>query len=44
MDIDLPKPDSPRMGTYTVKSESGERLQFSGALFMSWYFVLAEKD
>lgn len=35
--IDIPKPaDLDRMGTYTVKLDSGERLQVSGALLMPW--------
>ena len=38
--IDLPRPPSPdRMGTYTLKLESGERLQVSGALLMPWKIV-----
>ena len=38
--IDLPRPANPdRMGTYTVRLESGERLQISGALLMPWKIV-----
>jgi ubiquinone/menaquinone biosynthesis C-methylase UbiE len=38
--IDLPRPENPdRMGTYTEKLESGERLQISGALLMPWKIV-----
>jgi SAM-dependent methyltransferase len=41
--IDLPRPTSPdRMGTYTVKLESGDRLQISGALLMPWKIVRIE--
>lgn len=43
IDIDLPKPKGKEMGTYTVKTEDGERLQISGALLMPWYFVLAKR-
>jgi ubiquinone/menaquinone biosynthesis C-methylase UbiE len=40
IEIDLPKPDDAnRMGTYTLKLESGERLQISGALLMPWKIV-----
>jgi SAM-dependent methyltransferase len=43
LNIDIPKPiNSDYMGTYTrlVANESGhERLQISGPLLMSWYFV-----
>jgi SAM-dependent methyltransferase len=38
--IDLPKPETQdRMGTYTLKLESGERLQVSGALLLPWKIV-----
>ncbi len=38
--IDLPRPsDVDRMGTYTQKLESGERIQISGALLMPWKVV-----
>lgn len=38
--IDLPRPATPdRMGTYTLRLESGERLQVSGALLMPWKIV-----
>jgi len=43
IDIDLPKPEKPRLGTYTVQTVEGERLQISAALLMPWYFVLARK-
>lgn len=40
IDIDLPRPeDSDRMGTYTLRLESGKRLQVSGALLMPWKIV-----
>lgn len=38
--IDLPQPADPdRMGTYTVQTKSGERLQISGGLLMPWKIV-----
>ena len=43
IDIDLPKPASNGMGTYTVRLEDGKRLQISGPLLMNWYFVLGRK-
>ena len=42
IDIDLPKPKDGGLGTYTVNSEEG-KLQFSGALCLPWYNVLAKK-
>lgn len=44
IDIDLPKPDHRDMGTYTVKTEDGRRLQISGPMLMPWYFVYAAKN
>lgn len=43
IDIDIPKPDSKDLGTYTVKTEDGHRLQISAAMLMPWYFILASK-
>lgn len=43
IDIDLPKPEKPGLGTYTVQTVDGGRLQISAALLMPWYFVLARK-
>jgi ubiquinone/menaquinone biosynthesis C-methylase UbiE len=38
--IDLPRPENPdRMGTYTVRLQSGQRLQISAALLMPWKIV-----
>lgn len=37
--IDIPKPPVDQMGTYTVKSEDGKRLQISGAVVMSWKII-----
>lgn len=46
IDIDLPMPaDRNVMGTYTVKVEPNQlRLQISGPLLMSWYFVMLQKQ
>ncbi|MBQ1735665.1 MAG: class I SAM-dependent methyltransferase [Lachnospiraceae bacterium] len=44
IDIDIEKPDGWDMGTYTIKTEDGNRLQVSGAMLMPWYFVYAAKD
>ena len=44
IDIDIPKPEHLDMGTYTVKTEDGKRLQISGALLMPWYSVYAAKS
>ncbi len=43
IDIDLPKIDSLDIGTYTIKTEDGKRIQVSGGLMMPWYFVIAYK-
>jgi SAM-dependent methyltransferase len=43
MDIDLPKPGHKIMGTYTEKLGNGKRLQISGPLLMSWYFIIASR-
>ena len=42
IDIDLPKPKDRALGTYTVNSENN-KLQFSGPIYMPWYFILAKK-
>ena len=39
IDIDLPRPESMKLQTYTVASVEGRRLQFSGCLFLPWHFV-----
>lgn len=43
IDIDIPRTDSKDIGTYTVKTEEGKRIQISGGLMMPWYFVIAYK-
>lgn len=42
--IDLPRPDSPKMQTYTEATVGGHRLQISGPLLMNWYFIFARRD
>lgn len=37
--IDLPIPETRGLGTYTVRKADGERLQFSGCVYMPWKFV-----
>lgn len=43
IDIDLEKPSSMDMGTYTIMTKENKRLQVSGALMMPWYFIYAER-
>ena len=43
IEIDLAQPDSRGMGTYTQQLMSGKKLQFSGPLFMPWYFIYASR-
>lgn len=43
IDIDLEPPADRGMGSYTVRTEAGRRLQISGPILMSWHFVLARK-
>ena len=44
IDIDIPKPKSTGMGTYTENLENGRRIQISGPLLMNWYFFVACKS
>lgn len=44
IDIDLARPASGGMGTYTERLVDGRRLQISGPLLMPWYFVLARQS
>jgi len=42
--IDLPKPDNPDlMKTYSVRNSHGLRLQFSGPLYLPWWFLAFER-
>jgi SAM-dependent methyltransferase len=43
IDIDLPKPTTPGMGTYTELLSDGRRIQRSGPLVLPWYFVGARR-
>ncbi|MGG1664125.1 class I SAM-dependent methyltransferase [Brevibacillus sp. NRS-1366] len=43
IDIDLPKSEKTGMGSYTEKLTDGRRLQISGPVLMSWYFLCAQK-
>ncbi len=43
IDQDIAKNKEGRMGTYTVKTDLGSRLQISGPLLMNWYFISAQK-
>lgn len=45
LDIDIPKPmDKNIMGTYTLCTKDSERrIQISGPLLMSWYFLILSK-
>ena len=42
IDIDLPKPEPFRFGTYTMKGETGETLQISGYMLMPWYNIFVD--
>lgn len=42
IDIDLPQ-TTKDIGTYTIKSEEGKRIQISAGLMMPWYFIVASK-
>lgn len=45
IDIDIDKPTNlDRMSTYTIKTIENERVQLSGPLLMSWYFVMISKE
>ena len=44
IDIDLPKPLHKGTETYTLKSETGDRLMISAAMLMPWYFIYAERE
>lgn len=43
IDIDLPKPENKDIGTYTVNTSDGRRIQISGGMMMPWYFAVAYK-
>jgi SAM-dependent methyltransferase len=39
IDIDLAPPEGGKLGTYTRKLEDGQRLQFTGPIFLPWKFI-----
>ena len=41
IDIDLPRPASGGLGTYTERTADGRRLQFSGPVHLPWRFIAA---
>ena len=43
IDVDIEKNEDGKMGTYTIKTDKGSRLQVSGPLLMNWCFIVAEK-
>jgi SAM-dependent methyltransferase len=43
IDTDVEKTASGGMGTYTVRLKDDRRLQISGPLLMSWYFLIAKR-
>ncbi len=43
IDRDIPPPKDKGMATYTRRLKSGDRIQISGPLLMSWYFLLARR-
>lgn len=43
IDTDLPK-TAADLGTYTVRTDSGQRLQFSGPMYMPWHFTFSSKE
>jgi hypothetical protein len=40
----IEKPKNGERGTYTIKSEFGKFTQFSGPVYLPWYFLLASKE
>jgi SAM-dependent methyltransferase len=44
IDVDLPGEGVEGIGTYTVRSAEGRRLQFSGCLHLPWHFLLFMKE
>ena len=41
--VDLPRPANGGRGTYTVTLDGRPRAQFSGPVYLPWYFVLAKR-
>lgn len=42
--IDLAKPEDPTSGTYTERTADGRRLQISGAILMTWGFLMVRRQ
>ncbi len=42
--LHLPKPKSGDRGTYTIKTEFSKFSQFSGPVYLPWFFIHAEKN
>ncbi|MEG3618552.1 class I SAM-dependent methyltransferase [Magnetovibrio sp. PR-2] len=42
-EVDLPKPENGRRGSYTMGTDLHPRSQFSGPVFLPWHFALAQK-
>lgn len=40
IDVDLPPPISPGLGSYTIRTADGQRLTFSTWQFLPWHFML----
>lgn len=43
IDIDVPNNNDGKLGTYTEKLINGKRIQISGPILMSWYFIFIGK-
>jgi len=43
IDIYLSRTKSKGSGTFTIKNKKEERMQFSGPIYLPWYFFIAEK-
>ena len=41
--FDIQRPENKGRGTYTIKTEFDNRAQFSGPVYLPWYFVIAKK-
>lgn len=43
IDIDIERPVTDGIGTYTRRMEDGSRIQISAGLMLPWYFIIASK-
>lgn len=39
IDVDLPRASEKHLSTYTVKDETGQRLEFTGAILLNWMLI-----